>query len=232
MLYSEVDLYKAVPNHTAYALGVGPEVGIAGVIPYWRVALQHTGWKGSLEFGVSGLIDHPYPAGFTHGPTDDITDLGVDSQYQWITPNQAYSLQASYFHESQHWGASYPLGATANLNDGLDTETLTASYLAYQAFGATESFTNITGTGDAVLYAAAPIGGNANGKPNTESFTTELDYYPFDRGGPKFFRWANAKFFIEGTVYPQFNGLARNYDGSGRSAAANDVLFTGIWLVF
>ena len=79
-----------------------------------------------------------------------LTDLGVDSQYQWITPNQAYSLQASYFHESQHWGASYPLGATANLNDGLDTETLTASYLAYQAFGATESFTNITGTGDAV----------------------------------------------------------------------------------
>jgi hypothetical protein len=33
-------------------------------------------------------------------------------------------------------------------------------------------------------------------------------------------------------MYPTFNGLARNYDGAGRSAGANDTLFAGIWLAF
>lgn len=67
---------------------------------------------------------------------------------------------------------------------------------------------------------------------NTASFTTELDYYPFNKGGPKIFPWVNAKFFLEGTIYPYFNGLAHNYDGNGRSAANNDIFFGGIWLVF
>ena len=230
MIYNEVDLYKAVPNHTAYMLGAGPEAPIAGPIPYWRLAVQHSTWKQSFELGTSGLVDHPYPGGFTHGPTDTLTDVGVDAQYQYITVQQAFSVQASYFHEFQYWGASYPQGGTANKHDLLDTETLTASYLWHQMFGATEAYSNITGNGDVGLYNADT--GNANGKPNTDSYTTELDYYPFNTDGPKVFPWANAKFFVEDTFYPTFNGLAHNYDGNGRSAQANDVLFTGIWLVF
>ncbi len=230
LLYGEVDLYKALPDHTAYALGAGPEAGVAGAIPYWRFAIQHSLGENSIEFGTSGLVDHPYPSGLKHGPTDDITDLGVDTQFQHISANQAISLQASYFHEAQHWGASYPLGDTANLNDSLNMETVTVSYLWHQLFGATESFNNIDGTADSGLYNLDSA--NANGKPNTQSFTTELDYYPFNRGGPKFFPWVNAKFFVENTFYTQFNGRAHNYDGNGRNASANDVLFTGIWLVF
>jgi hypothetical protein len=230
MLYNEVDLYKSVPNHTAAMLGSGPEVPISGVIPYWRLALQHSSWKQSIEIGTSGLVDHPYPSGFTHGPTDTLTDVGVDAQYQYITVQQAFSVQASYFHEFQYWGASYPQGGTANKNDSLDTESLTGSYLWHQMFGVTEAYTNITGNADSGLYNSGTS--NANGKPNTDSFTTELDYYPFNTDGPKFFPWVNAKFFVENTIYPTFNGLAHNYDGNGRSAQANDVWFTGIWLVF
>jgi hypothetical protein len=232
MLYVEGDIYKSLPNHTAYALGVGPETPIYGPIPYLRVALQHS-WAGSsIEVGAIGLEDNPYPAGFTHGPTDHLLDLGLDSQFQWITPTQAYSLQAEYIHEAQHWGASFRQGGTANLNDTLNDVTLTASYLLLQKYGVTESYNLIDGNGDPVLYSASPISGDANGKPNTTSFTTELDYYPFNNGGPKFLPVANAKFFVEEIIYPQFNGLARNYDGNGRSAQANDVLFTGVWLAF
>jgi len=83
-----------------------------------------------------------------------------------------------------------------------------------------------------VLYAADPIDGNANGKPNTNSWTTELDYYPFNNGGPGWLPVLNCKFFVENTFYPIFNGSVHNYDGSGRSASANDTLFAGIWLVF
>jgi hypothetical protein len=127
MIYTEVDLYKSLPNRAAYALGVGPGVPISGPIPYWRLALQHSSGNNSLEVGVLGLIDNPYPAGSSHGPTDHLVDVGADSQFQWITPTQAFSAQALYIHEHQNWAASYPLGATANLNDSLDTITLTAS---------------------------------------------------------------------------------------------------------
>jgi hypothetical protein len=230
MLYGEIDLYKSLPDHMAYAMGVGPENGVAGVTPYWRFAYQHSMGENSIELGTSGLSDHPYPSGLKHGPTDNVTDVGLDMQLQHIAARQAFSLQASWFHEYQHWGASYGLGNTANLNDALNMETVTGSYLWNQTVGLSETFNSITGSGDSGLYNSGS--GNANGKPNTDSFTTELDYYPFNRGGPKIFPWVNAKFFIEGTVYTQFNGLSRNYDGNGRSASANNLLFTGIWLVF
>jgi hypothetical protein len=232
MIYTEVDLYKSLPNRTAYALGVGPGTPISGPIPYWRVALQHSSGNNSLEVGALGLIDNPYPAGVTHGPTDQLVDIGADSQFQWITPTQAFSVQALYIHEHQNWAASYPLGATANLNDSLDTVTLTGSYLLRQKYGITESYNTIYGNADNVLYAAAPVSGSANGKPNTNSFTTELDFYPWNNGGPAFFPWMNAKLFVENTTYLHFNGLARNYDGSGRDAQANNIWFTGIWLAF
>jgi hypothetical protein len=232
MLYAEVDLYQPLPSHAAYSLGVGPETSIAGVIPYWRVAVQHSWGASSLEVGALGLVDNPYPAGATHGPSDQIVDVGLDSQFQWITLTHALSLQALYVHETQHWDASFPQGMTANPTDRLDQVTLTGSYLYNQFLGVTETYNGIFGNTDAALYAPAAVSGSANGKPNTTSFTTELDYYPWNDGGPTIFPWVNAKLFVEDTVYPVFNGLARNYDGYGRNASGNNVLFTGIWLVF
>lgn len=232
LLYTEADFYRSLPDHTAYALGVGPEVPISGFIPYWRLALQHSFGNNSFEVGTLGLIDHPYPAGFKHGATDQLLDIGADTQMQLIGAKQAFTLQASYIHESQHWAASYPLGLTANLNDTLNDVTITASYLLHETYGVTESFNKIFGNADNMMYAASPIGGSANGKPNTQSFTTELDYYPWNNGGPAFFPWMNAKLFVEDTIYTQFNGLSRNYDGYGRSASGNNVLFAGIWFLF
>ncbi len=232
LLYLETDFYKSLPNHAAFTLGVGPGVPISGPIPYWRVAVQHSWAANTLEVGTIGLIDNPYPAGYQHGPTDQLIDMGVDTQYQHITVTQAFSLQGAYIHESQHWAASYPLGAAGNLNDTLETLSLTGSYLYHQAYGITASYNDVFGSADSTLYTAAPISGAANGKPNTQSITAELDYYPFSKGGPSFMPIANAKFFLEDTIYTQFNGLARNYDGNGRSAQGNDVLFTGVWVAF
>lgn len=232
LLYLEADLYRSLPNHSAYALGVGPGDPIAGTIPYWRLAVQHSWQNNSLEIGTLGLIDNPYPSGFTHGQTDHFVDLGADGQFQWITPLQAFSLQALYIHESQHLAGSHALGITQNLNDTLNSLTLTASYLLDQKFGATESYNTLFGSADSGLYAAGPITGDANGKPNTQGITTELDYYPWNNGGPAFLPWMNAKIFIENTSYLQFNGLAHNYDGNGRNAQGNDIWFAGIWAAF
>jgi hypothetical protein len=232
MIYAEADLYKSLPNRLSYALGVGPATQIDGVIPYLRFAFQHTWGSSSFEIGSYALFDRPYPQGMINGPTDRILDVAADSQFQYITAKQAFSVQANVIHESQDWRASYPLGLAGNPSDTLNTITLTVSELLFQKYGITESFNTIYGNADPVLYAASPIGGSANGKPNTNSWITELDYYPFNNGGPAWLPWLNAKFFVENTMYPTFNGLARNYDGAGRSAGANDTLFAGIWLAF
>ena len=226
MLYTEFDLYKALPNRMSYALGVGPATQVESVIPYARVALQHQWGSSSLEIGTYALMDRPYVAGTINGPTDQFLDVAADSQFQYITGKQAFSVQANFTHESQSWQASFPLGLASNRADTLNTATLTASELLFQKYGVTESFNTIYGSSDTALY------GNANGKPNTDSWTTELDYYPFNNGGPKWLPWLNAKIFVENTLYPTFNGLARNYDGAGTNAQANDTFFTGIWLAF
>ena len=232
MIYAEADLYKSLPNRLSYALGVGPAAQIDGVIPYLRLALQRTWGNSAWEIGTYALLDRPYPQGMINGPTDQFLDVAADSQFQYITGKQAFSVQANIIHESQDWRASYPLGLAGNRADTLDTLTLTVSELFLQKYGVTESFRTIYGNADPVLYTAGPVGGSANGKPNTDSWTTELDYYPFNNGGPNWLPWLNAKIFFENTMYSKFNGLARKYDGAGRSAGANDTVFTGIWLAF
>lgn len=226
MLYTEADLYKALPSHTAYALGVGPATPVEAMIPYVRLAVQHQWGNSSIEVGTYALMDRPYPSGMFNGPTDQLLDVAADSQFQYITARQAFSIQANFIHESQSWQGSYPLGLVSSRANTLNTATFTVSELLLQKYGLTESFNAIWGNADAALY------GNANGKPNTNSWTTELDYYPFNNGGPKWLPVLNVKFFVENTLYPTFNGLARNYDGAGTNAQANDTLFAGIWLAF
>lgn len=229
LLYAEADLYKTLPGHTAYALGVGDGRPVAdGVIPYVRLALQHQWQNNSVEVGTYALYDRLYQDGMKSGPTNDFFDIAFDSQFQWITKNQALSMYANFIHESQ----SYAPGQGTNSADTLNSLTLTVSELLYQKIQLIESYNTIYGSADPGLYAADPIDGNANGKPNTDSWTTELDYYPFNNGGPSFFPWMNFKLFLEDTLYTKFNGRMSNYDGNGRTAGANNTLFGGIWVVF
>lgn len=219
MIYAEADFYKSLPNRLSYTLGVGPATQLSGATPYVRLAFQHQWGNSSIEVGTYALMDRPYPDGMSSGMTDQFFDIAADSQFQYISHNQAFSVQANIIHESQSWQASYPLGLVSNRADSLNIVTLTASELWRQQFGLTESFNTIYGNSDPGLY------GNANGKPNSNSWTTELDYYPFNDGGPKWLPVLNAKFFLEDTVYPVFDGTSTN-------ASANNTVFAGIWLVF
>lgn len=232
MIYAEADLYKSLPNQMSYRLGVGPATQNDGVIPYVRLALQRTWGSYSAEIGGYALQDNPYPAGVVNGPANTIRDLEVDAQFQWIRPLQALSVQASFIHESQDWAASNPLGLTTNPRDHLNDLTVTVSDLVAQKIGITESYNAIDGTADPLLYPPGPITGNAAGKPGTTGWTTELDYYLYNNGGPAWLPWLNAKLFVEDTIYPRFNGAASNYDGTGRSAGANDTVFSGVWVAF
>ena len=54
----------------------------------------------------------------------------------------------------------------------------------------------------------------------------------FTAMAPKMVLDTHARFFVQYTAYDKFNGLSKNYDGTGRNASDNNTLFLGTWLTF
>ena len=50
----------------------------------------------------------------------------------------------------------------------------------------------------------------------------EVDYLP----------WLNVKLGLQYTAFLNFNGASSNYDGAGRNASDNNLLFLYLWLAF
>ena len=173
-----------------------------------------------------------HPQRITTNGTDNLTDVGLDAQYQFVGERDGITLQASWIHESQAWDASQALGFTANAHDTLRSFNAKASYLFEQTVGASVGYFNINGTTDPGLYAVGAIGGSANGSPNSRGWTAEIDYMPFNKGGPTFWPWLNAKVGLQYIAYTKFNGGTTNYDGFGRNASANNTLFLYTWIAF
>ncbi len=238
LIYAEFDLYKSLPNATGDALGVGATSSghsIDGVAPYWRVAVEKNWGRNSWEVGTFGLyasVYPTYPATGISPATDQYTDIGLDSQYQFMGQDNIVTLGATYIHEDQNLGSSFSQGLSANSHDTLDSFQVTAQELYKQTVGGTLSYFKTWGSTDTGLYAPAPISGSTKGTPNSSGITAELDYYPFNNGGPKFLPWFNVKFAVQYTYFLQFNGGNHNYDGFGRNATDNNQIFLGAWILF
>src|SRR5574340_1785576 len=70
-------------------------------------------------------------------------------------------------------------------------------------YGAALGYFETTGSSDALLYpASVPVVGFANGSPNSNGWTGELDWIPYE----------NTKLALQYTKYNQFNGGSSNYD--------------------
>ncbi|HVC53588.1 MAG TPA: hypothetical protein VND87_16335 [Stellaceae bacterium] len=234
LVYAELSGYRSLSKRTQTLLGVdtGGENDINGFAPYWRVAIEPSWGNSTLEFGTFGMAASLYPQRITSNGTDGLTDVGVDAQYQFIGERDGISLHASWIHESQNWSASQPLGLTANAHDGLDSFNAKVSYLYRQTVGGSLGYFNIRGSSDPGLYGAGAVGGSANGSPNSNGWIAELDYMPFNNGGPSFWPWLNAKFSLQYVAYNKFNGGRTNYDGFGRNASDNNTLFLIAWAAF
>jgi hypothetical protein len=73
---------------------------------------------------------------------------------------------------------------------------------------------------------------SANGKPNSNAFIIEADWVPFGKADSWGSPWANLKLGVQYTLYTQFNGGNKNYDGFGRGAGDNNTLFLFAWMAF
>ena len=229
LVYAGVTFYTTARKGYTQWLGGGTvtDTMVDGVVPYWRVFLQHQWKKHSLMVGHYGLVTHIFPEGQSRGNSDRFTDIAFDAQYQYISRKHRFSLATTWIHEIQDWNASYALGNTANQSDHLDTFKINFNYSyrsAYGIFGGNWAYFNTSGSKDALLYAPDPVDGSRNGHPDSSGFIIQGIYVP-----PK---WEQAKIVVQYTIYDNFNGSSTNYDGSRRNASGNNTLYVLTWLMF
>jgi len=240
LVYAELSGYGALSPRTQTTFGVccgSPIEGVGGstidgVAPYWRVAVEPNWGDNSLEVGTFGMTANIRPGGVIGLGTDKITDIGVDSQYQYIGDIHAVTLRASYIYEKQTLGSTfYNFGASANPNNDLHSLNIAASYVYDHTVSVTGSLFRLTGSPDAVAYA-----NNANFSPNSQGYTVDLAYLPFSHGAPGPWPWLNARIGLTYTWWTRFNGGTSDIDPvlcpGCRNAKDNNTLLLYAWTAF
>jgi len=230
LVYGEVGLYRTLSPSTFKVLGVDPYAfAIVGAAPYWRLAVEPQWGRNSFEVGTFGFAARLQPTRVNGNGTDQQINYGVDAQYQFLADEDSVSVQASYVVEDDTYDASLALGNASNDRDHLRSFKVKSSYWYDQTYGATAGYFQSAGTADPTLYSGLP---SNNGKPNSAGLIAEVNYMPFNRGGPSFSPWVNMKVGLQYIHYLRFNGSATNFDGAGANAADNDTLYLYVWFAF
>ena len=230
LVYLEAGGYRTLSPGQLSALGIPPPGtnSIDGIAPSWRFAIEPAWGNNTWEVGTFGLSAALVPQRMTGAGTDHVTDVGFDTQYEFLGARDSFSVQARYINQYQNLAASQALGLSTNSHDNLRTFNIKGTYYYKQTIGLTAAYFNIQGSSDPLLFGAV----SANNKPNSSGFIVELDYIPFNYGGPSFWPWLNVKFGLQFTHFANYNGAGMNYNGLGRSASANDTLFAFAWFAF
>ncbi len=230
LVYAEIGAYHTLSMRGDTMLGVDPTGSSSSNGPalYWRAAIEPKWGRNSLEVGTFGLKGSFLPGRIGGFGSDDVTDYGLDSQYQFLAADHSVSVQASEILEKSTFNSSFVQGLSSNLHDSLTSTNIKASYAYQQTYGATLSYFHIGGSTDEALYS----GISANNSPNSAGLIGELDYTPFNHGGPGFWPWANLRLGLQYVYYLKYDGASKNYDGNGTDATANNTLYLFSWWAF
>ena len=226
--YLEFGGYWPLGSNTQQALGIiaTGESPISGIAPYWRVAAEPIWGKHAWEIGTFGLASKVVPMRIIGAGTDSFTDIGIDSQYQYLGDPHTVTARIAWVHENHNTSASQALGLANNSNDQLRSLNASVSYIYDSTWSLTTGRVSVGGTADAALY------GTFTGSPNSAGWIFELAYLPFSHGGPSFWPWLNFRIGLQYTHWTKFDGATTNIDGMGRNAGDNNTFFTYIWTMF
>ena len=206
---------------------------IDNVAPYWRVALQRTQNDHNFSIGTYGFYANIFPEDDRSAGTDQYTDIGFDTSYQYLGSSEhIFTFNSTFIMEFQNLSASQALGNADKSYHTLNTFRADASYIFKQTYGLTLGYFQTTGTTDTLLYQPSPIFGSASGSPNSRGYIVQLDYIPFGKAGSFLAPWLNVRFSLQYTGYTEFNGGHSNYDGFGRNASNNNTLYLLSWFAF
>ena len=218
MLYLEATAYTSIKPRAQNFLGVDPLMSpgmINGVAPYWRVALEPNWGRHSLMVGTFGMFAkvNPWAGGMGMGiddpfatfqQTDNYTDIGVDTQYQYQGDKYWLTLRGSYISETQRLYASFSNGNAANPTNRLNSLQLLAS-VAYgndNRVALTAQYFNVWGSSDPMLYAGLASGMS----PNSDGWKAEIAYIPFSSKFAPGYPWGNVRVGLQYTWYNKFQG--------------------------
>jgi len=233
LLYVEAGGYRTLAKNSQVSFGVprddvNGETQITNIAPYWRLALEQRWGSHSLQVGTYGMAANTFPGRDRSAGKDHITDIGLDSQYQYSSVSHDVTVLVNWIHEGQDWHASQSLGAADHSRDSLWNFAVTASYLYDKTYGADLQYFLIDGRKDASLYPDS-----RTGSPTSDGWIIQLDYLPFNKGGgPSFWPYSNVKFSLQYWIYNRFDGSRHNFDGAGRNASDNNTLYLEAWIAF
>jgi hypothetical protein len=221
-LYTEFTAYRSAPQGGAMPLDSSATNVTAGVIPYWRVTLQHETPTRSLMIGTFGFDAHLYPTGIS-GLKNHFTDAAIDAQVEQRQGAAAWIARASFIHEKQELLATQADGGADNVQQTLSTARASLAYLPNLRYGLTLGYFQTTGSTDATLYPEGDVFGSRTGSPNTSGLIGEVNYNA----------WQNARLGLQYIAYNKFNGASTAYDvAGGRNAASNNTLYAYMWVAF
>lgn len=243
-LYIEAGLYTTLGSWTLARIGDDFGVGGSrGVMPYLRAAYEWN-WNGqSAHVGAIYLqsnvnpVSGPFRTDGSAGQ-DHYRDYAVDAGYQYLGDGtHIVTAESILTHESQNLEGTTGLYNLANGTSlaphaSLNELRVALSYWYRNTYGATFAWQRLWGPANPVLFASAPLTGSANGRPDTNAFTLEIDWVPFGKDSSWAKPFANLKLGAQYTNYTEFNGGSTNYDGFGRNASANNTLFIYAWMAF
>jgi hypothetical protein len=227
--YAELSAYGSLTAPVQTMLGESPpSLGftIQGVAPYYRIAAEPVWGEHALMIGTYGMTANILPNRIFGFGTDKITDIGFDSQYQWLTDEHAVTLRANYIWERQILDASSVLSGTNPVNY-LRSLNISTEYVYDHKYAFEVAYFQITGSPDAAVYT-----NNFTASPNSSGFIFDVSYLPFMRGGPSFWPWLNTRIGASYTLYNRFDGSSTNIDTLGRKASDNNTLMVYTWTMW
>jgi hypothetical protein len=202
-VYAEVAFYQPLGLDVLNALGIVPIAGATtydGVMPYWRMAVQHDVGDNYFEVGTYGIAGRAFPGDDKSvGTTDNLTDAAFDATYQWTgSADHFVSAHATYIDEQLDLNASRVL-VGANPHDHLSTFRADLTYSYRDTIVPSIQYFSTWGSNDAAYW------GTPNGSPNSSGFKAELAYVPLGKSD-SFTRLYNARLALQYTAYARFNG--------------------------
>lgn len=225
--YASVGAYKTFDGRALQFLGQGnPGIGIDGIAPYWRVAMEKNWGNYSFMIGAFGMSASYVPDVTQSSPSDKTTDVGYDAQFQYLSEKHFFTGRISYTKEWNRLDGSQFISASGNSKNNFNSLILSGTYAYDARYSVTLGYFNTTGSFDATYWGAN------SGLPKTVGRVLDLGYSPWSRGGPALWPWLNTRVGVQFWHYDKIDGAKFNYDGAGRNAKDDDTVMLYSWTAF
>ena len=176
--YAFVSAYRPLDRGTLQALGElpGDALMFDGAAPYWRLAVEKNWDVYSWMFGTYGMavniITDPAV------PTDKFTDLGFDTQFQYLSGRHFITARASYTYEWQKLDGTFASGGSTNPRNFLSELNLSTTYSYNSTYTVTAGYFNNQGSADLALYGPGTDVNSPVNSPNTSGEVIDIGYLP------------------------------------------------------